>query len=228
MSETYTTTSAAPSESSAPTTRFSIPGALGLLYGIVNPVRYPGVAALQDQSGADVSYAGITMVAEEQRATSYLGTPIFFPVLLKGGEYNQYDRNGEVQKVRLDDFRMPLTTVVEMSRSKAMSKTPVVSAQSSVKEVYAHEDWDIRISGILMDEPKHPQGAETYAAQQERLLEFEALADSIQVDAELFHQREIYRIAIRSISFTQIPGKPGMHAFQMQCDSDDPLELILT
>lgn len=208
-------------------TRFNVPFYLTFLYGILNPVRYPGVRNLQEQGNPNLSFPGVPTVTEEEHATSYIGTPIFFPVTLKGGTYKRADRDGKIEQVRLNDLRLPLTTVVEMSREKLITKTPIVAAQSSVKEIYTHDDWSIRITGILMDEPKHPQGAEAWTDQQDRLLEFDSLSDSIEVDGDLFHGRGIYRLVIRNISFTQVPGRPRAHAFQMQCDSDDPLELIL-
>lgn len=207
--------------------RFGVPGPLAVLYGILRPVRYPGVATLQQEELPEVSFGELAITEDEARSVSHLGTPIYYPILLKGGEYKQYDRNGEVQRVRVGDLRMPLSSVVEMSRSKVLTTTRVVAAQSTVKEIYAHDDWTIRVSGILLDEPQHPQGATTIEAMQERLLEFEALADAIEVEAELLHQRQVYRMVIKSISFNQLPGKPRMHGFQMECVSDDALELII-
>lgn len=208
-------------------TRFNVPFYLGLLYNIVNPVRYPGAKTAQEKSAPDLAFPGVPTVVEEEHTTSFIGTPIFFPVTLKGGTYKRANRDGEIEQVNMNDLRLPLSTVVEMSREKLITKTPIVAAQSSVKEVYTHDDWSIRITGILMDEPKHPQGAEAWQDQQERLLEFDALSDSIGIDGDLFHARGVFRVVIRNLSFTQVPGRPGAHAFQMQCDSDDPLELIL-
>lgn len=220
-----TTEGGTPSNTSA---RFNVPSALALLYGVATPVSYPGVRGQAEQENPNISFAGITVIEDdEQRPISPIGTPVFYPVLLKGGEYKRHDRQGKVETVRLQELRLPLTTVVEMSQGKTITKTPVVAAAASVKEVYAMEDWSIRISGILMDESNQPQGATTVEAMQERMLDFFKLADSIEVDGELFHQRGIFRITLKDISFNQMPGRPRMHGFQLQAESDDPLELII-
>ncbi|MBL8002395.1 MAG: hypothetical protein JNL05_10575 [Flavobacteriales bacterium] len=208
--------------------RFNVPSALALLYGVVNPVSYPGVVAEAQARNPEVSYMGITLVEDdEQRPLSPIGTPVFYPVTLKGGEYKRHDRQGKVETVRMPELRLPITTVVEMSCSKTITKTPVVAAAASVKEVYAIDDWSITISGILWDEANQPQGATTLEAMQERIMDWFRLADSIEVDGELFHQRGIFRIVLKDISFNQMPGKRRLHGFQMSAESDDPLELIL-
>lgn len=208
--------------------RFSLPGMLSLLYGITNPVSFPAAMQQAMREQPEVSFAGITVVEDKiVRPVSHLGTPILYPVTLRGGPYKRYTRDGRVKEVSLGELRLPLSSVVEMSQGKSMTRTPVVASGASVKEVYALEDWQIRVSGILMDEPKHPNGAVTLEAMQEKMLEFAALADSIGVDSDLFKQRGIDRISITALSFNQIPGKPRMHGFQLTCESDDALELIL-
>lgn len=208
--------------------RFSLPGMLGLLYGIANPVSFPGAMQQAQREQPEVSFAGITVVEDKTvRAVSHLGTPILYPVILRGGSYRRYARDGSVQQVSLGELRLPLSSVVEMSQGKSMTRTPVVASGASVKEIYALEDWQIRISGILMDEPKHPNGAVTLETMQEKMLEFAALTDSVGVDGDLFKQRGIDRISITGLNLNQIPGKPRMHGFQMTCESDDALELIL-
>ncbi|MBS0198995.1 MAG: hypothetical protein JSR70_00935, partial [Proteobacteria bacterium] len=66
--------------------RFNLPGILGLLYGIANPVAFPGVMGQAKREQPEVSFAGITVVEDsEARAVSHLGTPILYPVTLRGG-----------------------------------------------------------------------------------------------------------------------------------------------
>lgn len=209
--------------------RYDLAGALSLLTNAPRPlVPFPSLLRDAQKENPSINYGGITVLEDDDvRSTSYIGTPIFYPIVLRGGTYNRHDREGKVEQVTVGDFRLPLTCVVEMSRQKTITTTPLVAARASVKEIYAHEDWQLRISGLLHDEPRHPQGAQRFEDMTERLLQFESLADSIEIDGELFHQRGIYRIVIESISFNQMPGKPRMHGFQMQCTSDEALELII-
>lgn len=207
--------------------RFNVPGALGLLYGIVNVRTYPGVLETAQQEQPAISYAGIQVIEEEEAELSPIGTPVMYPVIFKGGRYKRYDKDGKVEEVDMGDLRLPVTTVVEMGRSKAITKTPVVASQASVKEVYSMDDWSIRLSGILMDESNQPQGARTIEQMQERLLQWFDLADSIEIQGRLFTDRNVHRLTLKSFSMNQMPGKQRLFGFQMDAESDDPLELIL-
>lgn len=206
---------------------FSLPGMLGLLYGLAAPVRFPGAPGDQGQP-AEVSFAGVQVIEDDQvTVMSSIGTPILHPITLRGGTYRYYDSRGRVVESEMSDFRLPITSVMEVSLSKTIVKTQVSASSSSVKEVFTSGDWDIRISGIAMDEPRHPQGVNTLEDMMEWLNDYATLADSIGVDSDVLARQGVDRLVIRSLSFSQIPGKPRMMGYQMQCDSDAPIELIL-
>jgi len=191
-------------------------------------ITYPLAKTLTEQSGADIIFPGVEVVSREEAIQlSYLGTPIIYPVTFKGGFYKVYNHQGEIIEKSLADFRLPLATLVDFQRVKIKQKTRVVGSKSSVKEVYGHENWQIRIRGLCLDDPKHPQLATTYLDQHARLLEFEELADSIEVEGDLFKEKSIYRLDINDINFPQLQGKPRVLPFEMTCESDEPLELIL-
>jgi hypothetical protein len=209
--------------------RFNIPSALAMLYGIAQPIAFPGVVAGAEQQYPEISFGGVQMVPDGTVVpTSHIGTPIFLPITFRGGPYKRYDRQGRVEEAKgIGDLRLPITSVAEMSATKTITTTQVSANDSSVKEVFGFGDWDIRISGILFDETKHPDGATTTETMEERLLAFYGLADSIEVDATLFNRRGINRLVIRSINFQQMPGRPRMMGYQMQCDSDAAIELLI-
>lgn len=208
--------------------RFNIPSALVLLYGIARPVAFPGFSAEQEERDPGISFSGVRVVEDDEvRSTSHIGTPIFHPITLRGATYKSYDHQGKVVDSQLGDLRLPISSVVEMSSTKTITKTQVSASGASVKEVYGFGDWDIRITGIIFDEQTHPHGANTVEAMEARILEFDELADSIGVDADLFNRRGIDRLVIRSINFQAIPGKPRMIGYQMQCESDAPIELLI-
>jgi len=208
--------------------RFSIPSALSLLYGIARPVTFPGIAEAAQQEAPQVSFAGIQVVPDDQvQPMSSISTPILYPITFKGGVLKRYATDGRVEQVEMGELRLPVSSVVEMSTTKTVTKTQVSASSGSVKEVYGFGDWDIRISGIMLDEANHPNDATTIEAMEERLLEFERLAYSIGVTAPLFNRRGIERLVIRSVNFSQLPGRPRMIGFQMQCDSDAAIELLI-
>jgi len=175
-----------------------------------------------------INFSGVDIVSREEAIElSYLGTPIVYPVTLKGGIYKIYDAQGNIIEKTMTDFRLPLATIVDFSRDKIKQKTKVAGSMSSVKEMYGHDDWQIRIRGLCLDEPRHPHGLDNFMDQHNRLLDFEELADSIEVEGDLFKEKSIYRLDINQINFPQLQGKPRVLPFDMSCESDESLELIL-
>lgn len=211
-----------------PSANFSLPSGLSLLFGILKPVTFPGVIQQAETATPEINYSGIRVVDESSNPPiSHIGTPILYPITLRGGSYRRYDRQGRIEQVNMGAMRLPMASVVEMSRAKRITKTEVMAANSSVKEIYGFEDWSIRISGIMIDEPTHPHGRTTIEAMQEEVERWFNLADSVEVEGDLFHLRGVYRMVLRSINYVQYPGKPRVHGYQLECDSDAPLELII-
>ena len=206
---------------------FSLSTALRLAFNIIDPIAFPGVKMEAEQSYPDMSFQGVRTVTQEEAEMSPMGTAIMFPIKFNGGAYQRYTSDGQVELVDMGEYRLPLTCVAEFSRSKEMTTTKTVASQGTVKEIYGHADWDVRISGFLLDEANQPNGATTLASQRDRVLAFERLADSIEVQGELFTAFRIYRLAIVGVQFGQMPGKPDMMPFQLTCLSDEPLELVI-
>lgn len=158
---------------------------------------------------------------------SSMGTPIVFPITFKGGRYKRYDKDGRVQEITMGDFTLPPTCVATFRRAKIKRKTRVVAGRASIKEQYGHDDWEIVIEGWLLDDDDQPQGLREFSDQEARLLEWETLADSIQVEGEVFAAKGIYRMDIDEIEIRPVRGRERWVAFRITCESDDPTELIL-
>lgn len=210
-------------------TEFPLAMLFNAAFGISGVLRtFPEAKKELERQGSNINFDGIEIVSREEAIhMSYLGTPIVYPITFKSGNYKIYDATGKVVEKTMRDFRLPLATLVDFSRSKIKQVTRVVGSNSSVKEMYGHSDWQIRIRGLCLDDPKHPQGDVSYLEQHARILEWEELADSIAVDSDLFKERSVYRIDINSINLPQIQGKPRVLPFELACESDTPLELIL-
>jgi hypothetical protein len=194
----------------------------------VRAITFPEARNQAESANPNIDFSGLQVVSQDEAIQrSHLGTPIVMPITFKGGIYNIYSRRGSVEKQSVKDFRLPLSCIVDFTRAKIKTSTRVVGASASIKEMYGHEDWKVRIRGFCLAEPGHPQRAETPIEQHNRLLEFEKLADSIEVEGALFREKAIYRLDIDQIEWQQLVGKPDIMPFTMQCESDDPLELII-
>jgi len=188
---------------------------------------YPGLGHAEKQQGLLQNYPEVEVVTHDDLHTEkcYLGTPVYFPVSLKAGDYNVY-KDGKVVKTSVSSFRLPLATLVSFERNKRSTETPTAGGTGSVTETYCIENWQIEIHGLCLDEPGHPDGAETFWLQQKRLLEFDDIVDAINVEGELFTVKNIYAIKINKTSFQPVPGKPRVLQYTIDCSSITPVELI--
>jgi len=176
------------------------------------------------QAKANIDYSGLEQLPDNYKgeATSWMGTPIVFPAKFKGGSYNRYKMNGELEKVSLNDLQLPAATMFSFRRSKNIERTNLLGANGTVKEIYGFDDWVIDVRGICLDEP-----GSTAHDQYERLLQWERIADAIGISGRLFNQKEIDAVAMSDWSDNVVQGKPGAIPFSFQLFSDEPIELAI-
>ncbi len=178
---------------------------------------------------ADIlDFKGIGTVAIQDNAKNLLGLPVFQPIYFKGGRLPVLGSGREAGQVVLDDYagwQLPDTATAEIKRSKAITKSSPNGAASSVKELWAFEDWDITIRGLLLDLKGRPNH---FPADQLTMLHrWEQVVDAIAVEGGLFGYLGIRRLVIESMSLGRVAGMPNVIPFQLQCVSDEELEVTL-
>ncbi|GEM_PF-264830 len=162
---------------------------------------------------------------EYENAPVRYGQKSFGAFWLKGGPYNTWDYTGEIILQEYDDLLMPLASMVDFDRPKTVTKTPT-SGGGTVKEIYALSDWNISINGIILPDKYNPYTQQTVAEQMEALQKFHEIAGSIDVEGQLFAQRNITRIVTESLSFKPVQGRPNMMQYSIEAVSDE--DLLLT
>lgn len=186
-------------------------------------IAYPSIND-ESKSKADLSFSGIEYLPESYTSDSksWMGTPIIFPATFKGGAYNKYMLNGEMERVRLNNMQLPAATMFSFRRSKNIERTNLLGSNGTVKEIYGFDDWIIDVKGICLDEPN-----QTAHEQYEALLEWESLADAIEITGHLFEQKEISAVSMSDWNDNVVQGKPGVIPFSFQLFSDEPIELVI-
>lgn len=188
-------------------------------FGINAPIyRVPN----EPQRPVAISYQGIEALPENytSESTSWMGTPILFAATFKGGTYNRYKHNGEMEAVTLNDLELPAATLFSFRRAKNIERTNLLGSNGTVKEIYGFDDWVIDVKGICLDEPNR-----TAHEQYEALLQWERLADAIDISGYLFGQKQIEAVAMSDWSDNVVQGKPGTIPFSFQLYSDEAIEL---
>lgn len=176
-----------------------------------------------------INYQGLNIVDDDEAVElSALGTPVIYPITLLGGNYKTYTKDGEVQYEAKSEFRLPITCIVDFDRAKIQQRTKINNgAGGTVKETFGFDDWNIVIRGFCCYDEAQAQGFTTPYEQEEELMAWEKIVDSIGVRGKLFNVREITNIVIQKIPMNSLRGKPNLRPFVIHAWSDEPLELIL-
>lgn len=215
----------------------------GMAFGVSSPVFVPytvnvdrlffkETAGFEPKLGQntplDLGFKDLRMKMEQEaEAVSWMGTPIVYPFTFKGQpDYKVYRKDGQLENKAMADFMLPAATLVDFTRAKNIIKTPISGGNGSVKELYSFDDWRIRVRGICLDDNTR-KTAPTAKEQKEQLLIWERIAGSIEVTGALFIEKNIKAVTINSANFTQLQGQPGVIPFELECESDERIELIL-
>lgn len=131
---------------------------------------------------------------------SWMGTPIMFPVKFEGGVYNIFDKGIIIDKT-MGDLWLPPTTLVDFRRARRITKTHVSGNNGTVKELTTFEDWQIRFRIVCLDSQQS-----TAYEQLNELIEWFNLVDAINVQGDLFFQKDIFSIVLTEIDIKQVQG----------------------
>ncbi|KKN36712.1 hypothetical protein LCGC14_0771000 [marine sediment metagenome] len=95
--------------------------------------------------------------AEEEDATSYLGTPIFDPIIIKGGSFFELDDINKENPIPYPDadgaegngLIIP-AVIIEVSQSKNIITTAIQGRNGTVKEFVSDGDFAITLTGVII------------------------------------------------------------------------------
>src|SRR5690606_8112592 len=73
-------------------------------------------------------FEGYVMDEQEYEATSYLQTPVMFPMTFLGGTYKRYAQNGELEDIKMEDYTLPFSTLLTFRRAKNITRTNVLGS----------------------------------------------------------------------------------------------------
>lgn len=202
--------------------RYNVSELFSDAFGINSPVFI--TEPLRRDVPATISLQGVETLPEYYKSDvmSWMGTPIMFPVTFKGGSYKRYKGNGEIERKTLSDYLLPAATMFSFRRAKNITRTNLLGSNGTVKEIYGFDDWVIDVRGLCLDEPTR-----SAHSQLEELLQWEELADAINLSGELFNQRKISRVSMADWGDNLQQGSPGVIPFQFQLYSDEDIILTL-
>jgi hypothetical protein len=195
------------------------------VFGIESPIYLPTWWQGRDYDPGDYSGIALKDAMPDDGSPYRMGNKTFGAFWLKGGKYRSYNQfTGAIETMGYSDFLMPLATLVDFSRQKAMTTTPVIGGTGTVKEIFGFEDWKISIKGIILpDNARNGVTNKTVEGQKQFLQKYFEIADSIEVDGQIFANRNITRITLENLTFNPQQGRPNMMPFTIEATSDEDI-----
>jgi hypothetical protein len=196
---------------------------------ITEKIGYGFKIPQEEQKALNLDWTGVKNVqVSEANAFSYLGTPIFHQIKLKAGNYYIIENGKAVLKNFPTDLILPATTTVDINRTKVIAKTQINGNTGTVKEMWGFSDWEVTVRGIIITEGENEGNNANIFPEKEitSIMEYENIADSIEVSGGMFGILKIKRLCIEKVTLSQVTGMPNIIPFQFNCTSDEAEEII--
>lgn len=192
---------------------------------LIRPIL-PTVSRYQPQEqnlASTIEYEGVERIIfdEDNEAKSSLGTVVVSPVEFQAGSYQQRLVNGELRRVDYPKLLLPPTTVLQVDRSKKIIKTPLHGGRGEFKEMIGTNDATVRIRGIWINETNDDREAMIRS-----LSQLEQVPKELEVACDYLSWLGIQHLVIESMNLPILQGQPTMQPFELNCTSDNPIELI--
>jgi len=181
-----------------------------------------GQINMQGKDPANIDYGKIILKDDEiEMVKSPLGTNTFKPIKFKGGNYKKLSLSNELPDTYgFTAFELPVTTLIDFTRAKNIIRTPILGGTGSVKELYGFDDWQINIRTVCLNTK-----GRTATNWKHNLLTWEMVVEGIEVEGDVFAEKDISHIVINQMNIKQIEGKPWMIPIEIQAESATPFEL---
>ena len=153
---------------------------------------------------------------ETERAESYLGTPIFAPILIKPVTYTEDDGTEiTVDGIFIDTILMTIT------QTKNIEKTVITGRKGTIKEYISDGDYSVDLDIIIAS--KVPNVFPKEAS--DRLIKLLQAPKELEVVSEVLNRYGIDSLVVEDFKNPQRRGFPNLDLFSVRCSSEKPLEL---
>lgn len=155
---------------------------------------------------------------DEEVARSYLGTPVLSNLVFAAGSYQLKGETINFEGLRIDTILMTVNQV------KNIVKTPVAGRNGSVKEYISDGDFVIGLQGAIVNET----GGSAYPRESMQILmDLLRAPVALQFTSNFLDFLGTFDLVVTDYNIPQIKGQRNMQVFQVNCLSDNPLELQL-
>jgi hypothetical protein len=146
-----------------------------------------------------------------------LGLPVFCKVVFESA----HSSSGGAEGLELLD---PIITV---SQPQNIIMTAITGRRGTVKEYINQGDYAVSIRAILATDPYAANRFEYPLAQVQALRDLVGLGVALPVSGWLLDVFGIKNLVVQNPTYESLPGFTNLQAIELQCLSDEPIELLL-
>ncbi len=185
---------------------------------------YAGLRRYQVPAGEAQAANGDRYVAQvlsegAPGATGLLGLPVFMQVNFHAAK-NPATSGFANGLVLLD----PIVTV---GQAMNVVRTPITGRRGTVKEYIGQDDYAVTIRAILATDP-HAENRFAYPLPEvKRLRALVELGVALPVSGFLLDTYDISSLVVLNVRYESLPGFTNLQAYEIDCLSDEPVELTL-
>lgn len=180
--------------------------------GRVNAKLYKPGATVQQQQADEFTLSDTPDIVErmdpnQPEIVSWLGTPVFDRLTL----------TDPVSELSIDVD----TVLFEVTQKRDIVVTKVQGLSDTVKEHISNGDFQVTIHGVLLNinATKYPFD------QMNTLIRLCSVNNELDCVSDFLSIFNIYHLVVVKADFKQSPGKQNFQRFQLECLSDNPVEL---
>jgi hypothetical protein len=181
----------------SPLQRFALPGPLGQ----PEPGKAPGPALQQPGSGS----------------VGLLGLPVFCQITFE----EVHGPSGGSAGLTL------LEPIITVSQPQNIVITAITGRRGTVKEYIGQGDFAVTIRAILATDPYAENRFAYPLAEVQAVRDLVALGVALPVSGWLLDVYGIKNLVVQNPTYEPLPGFTNLQAIELQCLSDDPIELLL-
>jgi hypothetical protein len=157
-----------------------------------------------------------TVKDDASEGVGYFGKPVFSKVVFPAGSYEENGQTIQYDGVEIID---PLVTIGD---NRQIVTTSIQGKKGTVKEFISNGDYAVTIQGLLYD----AQNLRAYPAREtQKLREVCEAPIALPVTGRMFKLFGISNLVIMNARYQAVQGFTNLQAFELQCISDDALEL---
>ena len=191
------------------------------------------------QSGKIFAFRAQRFEVEEADSTSYLGTPIFDPVTIKGGSFFELDDIEESNPIDYEGLIIP-AAIIEITQSKNIITTAMQGRNGTVKEFISDGDFAITITGMIIGQNEGVAGEKGAKVNDignfypeddvKKLITICKVPNSIEIISNFLSfftdsNRQNTRYVITDYNIPQREGSRDMQPFQISMLTDTAIDL---